>query len=160
MFLARSSVFLLLLAESSVTPWKVGSAAQVARRTTRDPAPTASERRDSVSGGGAPLPRRSRHRASPKVHLKLPDEEDIDAFLDTPFYDPDKVLEDESSSEPSKRFARFVKGDYETAEAVLSGAFFFVMVVVSQELLRMHLHGPSYVPFAPGGAGPGGGMLF
>jgi hypothetical protein len=90
--------------------------------------------------------------------LKLPDEEDIDAFLDKPFYDPDKVLEDEDSSEESKKFARFVKNDYETAEALLAGAFFVVLVVISQELLRMQIHGAHYEPFTSGGGV--GGRLF
>ena len=97
-------------------------------------------------------------RQSPRYLLKLPDEEDIDNFLDTPFYDPDKVLEDEESSESSKKFAMFVKNDYETAEALLAGAFFVVLVVVAQELLRHHIYGNSYVPFTSGGSV--GGRLF
>jgi hypothetical protein len=97
-------------------------------------------------------------RRSLRCLLKLPDEEDIDTFLDTPFYDPDKVLEDEESSESSKRFAMFVKNDYQTAEALLAGAFFVVLVVVAQELLRLHVHGGNYVPFTSGGSV--GGRLF
>jgi hypothetical protein len=97
-------------------------------------------------------------RQNPRCLLKLPDEEDIDTFLDTPFYDPDKVLEDEESSEASKKFAMFVKNDYETAEALLAGAFFVVLVVVAQELLRHHIYGSSYVPFTSGGSV--GGRLF
>jgi hypothetical protein len=97
-------------------------------------------------------------RQNPRCLLKLPDEDDVDTFLDTPFYDPDKVLEDKESSEPSKRFAMFVKNDYETAEALLAGAFFVVLVVVAQELLRLHIQGGNYVPFTSGGSV--GGRLF
>jgi hypothetical protein len=97
-------------------------------------------------------------RQSPRYLLKLPDEDDIDNFLDTPFYDPDRVLDDEESSEASKKFAMFVKNDYETAEALLAGAFFVVLVVVAQELLRHHIYGSSYVPFTS--AGSVAGRLF
>jgi hypothetical protein len=97
-------------------------------------------------------------RQSSRYLLKLPDEEDIDNFLDTPFYDPDRVLDDEESSEASKKFAMFVKNDYETAEALLAGAFFVVLVVVAQELLRHHIYGSSYVPFTS--VGSVGGRLF
>ena len=92
--------------------------------------------------------------------LKLPDDDDIDAFLDAPLYDPDRVLDDERSSETAKRFARFVKNDYETAEAILAGLFFAVLVVIGQELLRHHIHGAQYVPFSSTGGSSSGGGLF
>ena len=81
------------------------------------------------------------------------DRQSLDDFLDTPFYDPQQVLEDENSSDLSKKFANFVTGDYETAEAVLVGAYFVVLVIVTQELLRMQLYGDQYVPFSRGGNG-------
>lgn len=68
---------------------------------------------------------------------------DIDGFLDTPFFDPNKVKDDS----PIRWFADMVENDYETAEALYVGVVFFVLVVVSQELLRMQLYGEQYVPF-------------
>jgi len=73
---------------------------------------------------------------------------DMDEFLDTPFFDPDRVLEDETSSPWLKRLASFVVDDYERAEAVLTGAFFVLLIIVAQEVLRMQLYGENYEPFA------------
>lgn len=84
-------------------------------------------------------------------------EVDIDAFLDTPFYDPDKVLQDDNSSETSKNIAKWVKNDYETAETIIAGIFFVVLIIVAQEVVRSQMHGTSYVPFTSSG---GGGKLF
>jgi len=87
----------------------------------------------------------------------------LDRFLDTPFYDPDRVLDDDESSEASKRFARFVKSDYETAESLIAGGFFLILIVLSQELVRMQVYGSDYVPFVGGGGGGSGigtGRLF
>lgn len=86
----------------------------------------------------------------------LPDQDDVDDFLDTPFYDPDTVLEDEESSDLSRKFASFVKNNADTAEALIAGLYLSILVIVSQELLRMQLYGDDYVPFAKGG---GGGFL-
>jgi hypothetical protein len=75
----------------------------------------------------------------------------IDNFLDTPFYNPDTVLDDESSSTFAKRFANFVKNDYYTAEGLFVGLFFVILVIVSQEILRIQLNGfENYVPFSKG----------
>jgi hypothetical protein len=122
----------------------------------QQPMPRIIERRNDAKRTALVHPVRSTNfvtcRQSPRYLLKLPDEEDIDNFLDTPFYDPDRVLDDEESSEASKKFAMFVKNDYETAEALLAGAFFVVLVVVAQELLRHHIYGSSYVPFTSVGS--------
>lgn len=85
--------------------------------------------------------------------LRFPDEDEIDEFLDTPFFDPEKVLRDEESDDLSKNFAQFVKDDYGSAEALLSGAFIFILVILSQETVRMTIYGNNYVPFHQGGGG-------
>mmetsp|Transcript_16329 Transcript_16329/g.24531 ORF Transcript_16329/g.24531 Transcript_16329/m.24531 type:complete len:208 (-) Transcript_16329:1691-2314(-) len=89
-------------------------------------------------------------------------DEKIDKILDTPFFDPDKILDNDannggdgsSSSNPLTWFANLVKNDYETAEALYAGVFFSVMVVLGQELLRMYMYGDGYIPFQ-GGKLPG-----
>jgi hypothetical protein len=75
---------------------------------------------------------------------------DLDKFLDTPFFEPDKVLKDENSNPVLKKFASFVLGDYEFAEALLTGIFFVVLIIITQEALRMQLNGANYVPFTKG----------
>lgn len=89
-------------------------------------------------------------------------QEKLNDFLDTPFFDPD----DESLSDDTNDgvfgsfgawFASLVKNDYETAEALYVGIIFFVLVVGTQELLRMQMYGNSYVPFTRIGSG---GRLF
>jgi len=91
--------------------------------------------------------------SSTTLFLKLPDNEDIDEFLDTPFFDPDAVLDDDESNLFAKKFAAFVKNDYEIAEGLLAGGFFVFLVVLSQELLRMQVYGANYVPFSEGSNG-------
>ena len=85
----------------------------------------------------------------------------MDAFLDTPFFDPDQILDDKykgsqdrsSSDERSLSnpllvwFANLVKNDYQTAEALYTAAFISIMVVFAQELLRMVKYGDAYHPF-------------
>jgi hypothetical protein len=104
----------------------------------------------------------SRHRAAQQLYSNQSNDEeeeeeetkkgsfDMDEFLDTPFFDPDKVLKDENSSPLLKRFAAFVQGDYQTAEAVLTGLFFVILIIITQEVLRMQLNGANYVPFTRG----------
>jgi hypothetical protein len=75
---------------------------------------------------------------------------DLDKFLDTPFFEPDKVLKDENSNPVLKKFAAFVLGDYEFAEALLTGIFFVVLIIITQEALRMQVNGANYVPFTKG----------
>ena len=75
---------------------------------------------------------------------------DLDEFLDRPFFDPDKVLEDKSSNPLLKRLALFVIDDYAKAEAILSALFFVVLIIVAQEALRMQLYGGNYEPFSRG----------
>lgn len=76
------------------------------------------------------------------------DNDSIDEFLDTPFFDPEKVKEDDPL--PVKWYANLVKNDYNTAEALYVGVIFVLMVVLSQELLRMQIYGNNYVPFQRG----------
>lgn len=75
---------------------------------------------------------------------------DIDAFLDTAFFDPDQVLKDENSSPLLRRIASFVQQDYETAEAVMAGVFFVILIIFTQEVLLMQFYGDNYVPFVKG----------
>jgi hypothetical protein len=112
----------------------------------------------------------------------------LDKFLDTPFFDPDKVLSQneeqqevssagdgiqeengkdfnldenrESSSYQSSNpialwFAKLVKNDYETAEALYAAGFISFMVIVGQELLRYQINGDNYIPFQRGHGGFG-----
>ena len=92
-------------------------------------------------------------------------QEKLDRILDTQFFDPEKLLENESSEiheNPEKSmnplvwFANLVTNDYETAEALFAAGFISFMVVISQELLRMMRYGDAYHPFQNGS----GGSLF
>lgn len=79
----------------------------------------------------------------------------LDELLDKPFFDPDAYAEDDTS--PLGRLATFVKSDYELAETIFAGSLFVILLLVTQELLRMELYGDNYVPFLKGGAS---GKLF
>lgn len=68
-------------------------------------------------------------------------------FLDRPFFDPSRV----SKRSPLRWFADLVQTDYETAEALFASSFLFVLVILTQEILRMQLYGDDYVPFHRGG---------
>mmetsp|Transcript_32800 Transcript_32800/g.48591 ORF Transcript_32800/g.48591 Transcript_32800/m.48591 type:complete len:95 (+) Transcript_32800:30-314(+) len=58
-------------------------------------------------------------------------------------------------------FAKLVQEDYVTAEALYASTFIFVLVIASQELLRMQMYGMDhYVPFARGDGGGGSGALW
>jgi hypothetical protein len=87
-------------------------------------------------------------------------EEKMDNFLDQEFFNPSSV--DQKS--PLKWFANLVERDYETAEALYASLIIVLLVVVSQELLRMQIIGlDHYVPFTrisggPPGSGRGGGL--
>lgn len=84
-----------------------------------------------------------------------PNEEDPfdwNTMLDRPFFDPNSVIENQSSNPIMRRLALFVQDDYEKAEVILSGAFICFMIVVSQELVRFQIHGSNYVPFVGGGS--------
>jgi hypothetical protein len=79
------------------------------------------------------------------------DEFDIDAFLDTPFFDPQQILDDETSNCMLRRLASFIQNDYETAEIIMAGIMFVVLIVASQEMLRIQYYGwDNYVPFTKG----------
>lgn len=90
----------------------------------------------------------------PRANQESPTEDDesqINKFLDTPFFDPSQINNDS----PLKGFANLVENDYETAEVLFAGSFFVVLVIITQELLRMQLYGDSYVPLMHGGGGRG-----
>eukprot|EP00569_Conticribra_weissflogii_P005118 CAMPEP_0171344568 /NCGR_PEP_ID=MMETSP0878-20121228/19683_1 /TAXON_ID=67004 /ORGANISM="Thalassiosira weissflogii, Strain CCMP1336" /LENGTH=96 /DNA_ID=CAMNT_0011847785 /DNA_START=306 /DNA_END=596 /DNA_ORIENTATION=+ len=93
------------------------------------------------------------HENDPKRKDQNDDPDSIDekndSFLDKPFFDP------ENPNNNDNWFANLVKNDYDTAEALYVGAFLTIMVIVSQELLRIVKYGDMYVPF-----GGGGGKLF
>lgn len=101
------------------------------------------------------------------AHLKLLDEdsdnsssskkekpldEQWDEFLDKPFFEPERAKKG-----PLAWFANLVEDDYEAAEALFAGLYIVVLVVLTQEVLRMQLYGDAYVPFRAGG---GAGSLF
>lgn len=83
------------------------------------------------------------------------DNEKLDDFLDKSFFEPDSFNEDDSG--PLASFAKLVKEDYELAETLFAGSFFVVLVIITQELLRMQLYGDRYIPFTKLGSG---GSLF
>eukprot|EP00980_Cylindrotheca_fusiformis_P027476 scaffold20543_cov95-Cylindrotheca_fusiformis.AAC.2 len=78
-------------------------------------------------------------------------EENFNTFLDTPFFDPEAY--DENDSGPLAWFANLVKNDYESAEALFVGSLCVVLVVITQEMLRMQLYGDGYIPFTRLGSG-------
>lgn len=89
--------------------------------------------------------------------LKDDDNEDtLDDFLDKPFFDPETY--DEEDSGPLAWFANLVKNDYALAETLFAGCFFIILLIITQELLRMQLYGDGYIPFTRLGAS--GGNLF
>lgn len=93
---------------------------------------------------------------------RLSFQERVDEFLDRPFFYPDEYDDnDETDKSILAKFARLVKSDYELAETLYVGIMFVVLVILSQELLRMQLYGDAYIPFASrGGAITGSGRLF
>jgi hypothetical protein len=92
-------------------------------------------------------------RADPKETTTTatpPEPFDLDTFLDTPFFDPDQIANDETSPPILRKFAQFVQNDYPTAEAILTGIFLAMLILVGQELVRMQIYGENYVPFTKG----------
>jgi len=80
----------------------------------------------------------------------------INAFLDTPIFDPDEEVRDGEIFSPLKSwFSSLVKNDYAFAESLYVGFIFFVLVVFSQELLRMKIYGENYIPFTRGSTSGG-----
>jgi hypothetical protein len=79
------------------------------------------------------------------------DKFDIDVFLDTPFFDPQQILDDETSNSLLRRWASFIQNDYETAEIIMAGIMFVILIIASQEMLRIQYYGwDNYVPFTKG----------
>jgi len=99
--------------------------------------------------------------------------EKIDDFLDTQFFHPDEIISNNDEYLYNKRknveskesnsvnenknpvlwFARLVKDDYQTAEAFYAAVFISILVILTQELLRMVKYGDAYVPFTKIGSG-------
>ncbi len=92
----------------------------------------------------------------------------INSFLDTPFFDPDQILEGneldnegvtdvsnnkDRNNNPIVWFAKLVKNDYETAEALYAAGFISILVIFTQELLRIVKYGDAYIPFTKIGSG-------
>jgi hypothetical protein len=73
----------------------------------------------------------------------------LDELLDRPFFDPDAYDEDDDSLLGC--LANFVKSDYELAETIFAGSLFVILIIITQELLRMQLYGDSYLPFTSSG---------
>ena len=81
----------------------------------------------------------------------------INVFLDTPFFDPDEIMEVEEYNEDKNQkkannpillwFAQLVKNDYQTAETFYAAGFISVLVIFTQELLRIVRYGDDYIPF-------------
>ncbi len=113
---------------------------------------------ESTSANSAGLPPPVSSRLEQPSQLSF--QERVDEFLDRPFFNPD-AYDKSDENDPSflARFARLVKSDYELAETLYVGMIFVVLVIVSQELLRMQLYGDAYIPFASRG-GVGSGRLF
>ena len=63
---------------------------------------------------------------------------------------------DNGSKNPIVWFAKLVKNDYETAEAFYAAGFISILVILTQEMLRMVKYGDAYVPFSR----VAGGSLF
>jgi hypothetical protein len=104
--------------------------------------------------------RRDSHhrRISTKIFSNDDDDDDegkdprsLDEFLDQPFFDPDSFNDDDTSL--LGRLAAFVKRDYELAETIYVGLIFVMLVIASQEFLRMQIYGDHYMPFQSLGAG-------
>lgn len=77
--------------------------------------------------------------------------EALNSLLDKQFFDPDRYDEDDTG--PLAWFANFVKRDYEFAETVYVGVYLTVLVIITQEVLRMQLYGDRYIPFTKFGNG-------
>ena len=82
----------------------------------------------------------------------------LDEFLDQSFFDPEKYQEDDLSV--WGRLATFIKSDDELAETIYVGIIFVVLVIISQELLRMQIYGDQYTPFKSIGGLARNGKLF
>lgn len=85
--------------------------------------------------------------------------EKFDSLLDRQFFDPDKIIQteeergDAGGSNPLLWFANLVKNDYEKAEALFATGFLSILVILTQELLRMVKYGDAYTPFTKIGSG-------
>jgi hypothetical protein len=87
-------------------------------------------------------------------------QERLDLFLDTPFFNPHDYDNEATSTGPLAWFAKLVKNDYATAEAIFAGTFFVILIVATQELLRMQLYSGEHVVFPFSMGGTSNGALF
>ncbi|KAL7576751.1 hypothetical protein ACA910_005666 [Epithemia clementina (nom. ined.)] len=88
------------------------------------------------------------------------DEADDD-WMDRPFFRPEEHLDNDQAPPLLQWFAKLVEQDYDTAEALFASLFIAILVIVTQELLRIQMFGDHYIPFSSrGGGGGGGGNLF
>ena len=72
-------------------------------------------------------------------------DDDNDFLLDKMFFNPDEYNENDTG--PLAWFANLVKSDYELAETLYVGTMVVVLVIATQEVLRMQLYGDAYMPF-------------
>jgi len=63
--------------------------------------------------------------------------EQIDEFLDKPFFDPDAYDDDDTSL--LGKFASFAKADYELFEAFFVACFFLILITITKDLLRAEM---------------------
>lgn len=93
----------------------------------------------------------------------------VNSFLDTQFFNPDDIIlksestqngldsDDEVGNNNNNPvllwFAKLVKDDYQTAEAFYAAGFISILVIFTQEMLRMVKYGDAYVPFTKIGSG-------
>jgi hypothetical protein len=78
---------------------------------------------------------------------------DWDTFLDTPFFDPNKILNDHpnNTNRIQRQLALWVQKDYHTMELICTGLYCIVLIIITQELLRIHIYGiENYIPFTKG----------
>mmetsp|Transcript_6965 Transcript_6965/g.17044 ORF Transcript_6965/g.17044 Transcript_6965/m.17044 type:complete len:218 (+) Transcript_6965:540-1193(+) len=61
----------------------------------------------------------------------------VDGFLDKPFFDPDAYEDDDDSF--LGKIAGFVKADYELFEAAFVACFFLLLITVAKDLLRAQM---------------------
>jgi hypothetical protein len=80
-------------------------------------------------------------------------EDSLDELLDKSYFTPDEY--DENDSGPLVWFANQVKSDYEFAKSLYVTSYFVVLMIITQELLRMQLYGDGYIPFTRLGANTG-----
>jgi hypothetical protein len=79
---------------------------------------------------------------------------DWDTFLDTPYFDPNSILNDPNNTNSiQQQLALWVQDDYHTIELILTGIYCILLIIITQELLRIQIYGiENYIPFTKGSA--------